>query len=174
MLIVALSALGVHAQTREPEPSLPYTIRSQDTLIKPSRDMLTTPQAWSQVAKFNQLADADVLVPGQKIDVPLRLLKSKAAASKVIIAEGEWPMTALAGAQAYRVEVASDEKVDQIVCDVKFSGGLNGATGASAEPGTLANGNWFARVRGIDPAGLEGFDAAKVERRPKAKHSCSL
>ena len=94
-----MSALGVHVHIREPEPSLPYTIRSQGTFIKLSRDM----QAWSQVAKFNQLADADVLVPGQKIDTPLRLLKSNAAGSTVIIAEGEWPLPLLTGAEAYQI-----------------------------------------------------------------------
>ena len=32
----------------------------------------------------------------------------------------------------------------------------------SADLATLANGNWFARVRGIDAQGLEGFDAVKL------------
>jgi hypothetical protein len=35
-------------------------------------------------------------------------------------------------------------------------------TTASADLATLANGNWFARVRGIDAQGLEGFDAFKT------------
>ena len=98
-------------------------------------------QAWSQVAKFNQLADADVLVPGQKIDTPLRLLKSKAASSTVIIAKGEWPLPLLTGAEAYRVQVASDEKFDKIVCDIKRRGGLNGATGSKQ----------YAGQRGLPP-----------------------
>ena len=127
----------MHAHIREPEPSLPYTIRSQDTFIKLSRDM----QAWSQVAKFNKLADADVLVPGQKIDIPLHLLKSKAASSTVIIAEGEWPLPLLTGAEAYRVQVASDEKFDKIVCDIKRRGGLNGATSSKQ----------YAGQRGLPP-----------------------
>ena len=60
----------------------------------------------------------------------------------------------LAGASAYRVQVSSDEKFDRIVRDLKVDSG-------SAELGSLANGNWFARVRGIDAQGLEGFDTVK-------------
>ena len=342
-----------HAQPRVLESSLPYIVRSQDNLSKLGREMLVKPQAWSEVAKYNQLTDADALVPGQKIDIPLRLLKSKAAGGKVIIAEGDvslgdvpvqpgalvadgsqiktganssavielgdgsrikvlpnslalvvtnrnyqmrdagssgsttwfsglmrltsgtiealasktakratplqiqtptstvgirgtefrvafddpsnnaartevlegrvradnpaqgngadlpmgtgavvkpqdkevkvvpllpapdlaaipqeiikpqglWPMPVLAGADGYRVQVASDEKFDKILRDIKVSG----VPGANAELGSLANGDWFARVRGIDPAGLEGFDTVKVitvkELQWRATHS---
>lgn len=68
---------------------------------------------------------------------------------------GAWPMPVLAGASAYRVQVASDDKFDRIVRDLKVSGN-------SVELSSLANGNWFARVRGIDPNGLEGFNSVKL------------
>ena len=35
-------------------------------------------------------------------------------------------------------------------------------TSDSADLASLANGNWFARVRGIDGVGLEGFDTVKL------------
>lgn len=325
-------------------------------MSKLGRELLVKPQAWADVAKFNKLGDADVLVPGQKINIPLRLLKSKAANGKVIIAEGDvnisgsptqpgalvadgsqiqtganssavielgdgsrikvlpnslalvvtnrnyqlrdasssgsttwfsglmrltsgaiealasktarratplqiqtptstvgirgtefrvafddpesggartevlegrvradnpsqgagadlpmgtgavikplekevkvvpllpapdlsaipneivkpqgmWPLPVLTGADAYRVQVASDEKFDKIVRDIKVTG-ATGATGANVELGSLAVGNWFARVRGIDPAGLEGFDTVKLvtvkEVQWRATHS---
>jgi hypothetical protein len=75
--------------------------------------------------------------------------------SVVIRQQGGWPMPALTGSSGYRVQVASDDKFEKIVRDLKV-------TTASADLATLANGNWFARVRGIDAQGLEGFDSVKV------------
>ena len=68
---------------------------------------------------------------------------------------GVWPMPMLAGASAYRVQVSSDEKFDKIVRNLKVESG-------NADLADLANGNWFARVRGIDGVGLEGFDTVKL------------
>ena len=73
----------------------------------------------------------------------------------VLKPQGSWAMPQLAGANAYRVQVASDERFDQIVRD------FNVTTGP-ADLSSLPNGNWFARVRGIDAAGLEGFDTVKL------------
>jgi hypothetical protein len=73
----------------------------------------------------------------------------------VVRQQGGWPMPVLSGSSGYRVQVASDDKFEKIVRDLKV-------TTASADLATLANGNWFARVRGIDAQGLEGFDAFKT------------
>ncbi len=76
--------------------------------------------------------------------------------SDVVKPQGSWPMPALAGASAYHVQVASDEQFDKIVRDLKV------ASNASADLASLPNGNWFARVRGIDAVGLEGFNTVKL------------
>ena len=339
-LIASSAALLAQAQTGTVEPSLPYTVRPTDNLSKFGREMLTSPRAWSEVAKYNQLKDPDLIFPGQKLDIPLRFLKSKPASGKVISAEGEvtlggnamqpgaavadgakiktganssavielgdgsrvkilpnslaevvtnrdyamrdssqsgttnwfsglmrltegalealasktarrakelqvetptslvgvrgtefrvafddplgkaarteviegkvradnpaqqsgadlpmgtgavvkpnekevkvvillpapdlagipsdvlkpqgsWPMPTLAGASAYHVQVASDEQFDKIVRDLKVAGN----SGGNADLGSLPNGNWFARVRGIDAVGLEGFNTVKL------------
>lgn len=332
----------VQAQTQGPseEPSLPYTVKPSDKLIRLSRELLVSPQAWAEVAKYNQLKDPDLIFPGQKLNIPLRYLKSKPSTGKVISADGDvtlggnptqpgaaivdgsqlktgvnssaiielgdgsrvkilpnslaqvvtnrdyamrdssasgssnwfsglmrlsagaletlankvanratplqietptsvvgvrgtefrvafddpainpskaarteviegkvradnpvlqsgadlpmgtgavvkpaekdikvvillpapdltntpaevlkplgaWPMPSLAGASAYRVQVSSDEKFDKIVRNLKVESG-------NADLADLANGNWFARVRGIDGVGLEGFDTVKL------------
>ncbi|MES2511892.1 MAG: FecR domain-containing protein [Pseudomonadota bacterium] len=339
MLLAAamLLASAAGAQTRVLEPSLPYVVKPSDKLIRLSKDMLVSTQAWNEVAKYNQLKDPDMIFPGQKLEIPLRYLKSKPASGKVISAEGDvtlggaamvpgaaiadgsqlktganssavielgdgsrvkmlpnslvqvvtnrdyamrdssasgstnwfsgllrlaagtmeavatknakratplqvetptslvgvrgtefrvafddpasasartevvegkvradnpaqgagadlptgtgavvkpaerdikvvnllpapdlsntpaevlkplggWAMPVLDGAVAYRVQVSSDDKFDKIVRDLKVAGN-------SANLADLANGNWFARVRGIDPAGLEGFDTIKL------------
>ena len=87
--IVYSTALFAQAQTRALKPSLPYTVRSTDNLNKFLREMLTSPRAWSKVAKYNQIKDPDLIFPGQKLDIPLRFRKSKPAGGKVISAEGE-------------------------------------------------------------------------------------
>ena len=339
---IAITSLStVHAQTPvRSEPSLPYTVQASDTLSKFSREVLVSPRAWEEVARFNQLKNSNVLSIGQRLNVPLRLLKSSAAGGKVISAEGDvtqggnqmvagaplasgaqfktganssavielgdgsrikllpnslaeivtnknyamrdasrsgstnwfsglmrltegalealasktakratplqietptsvvgvrgtefrvafddpaskgarteviegkvradnpaqksgadlpmgtgavvkplekdvkvvillpapdlsaissevlkpqgsWPMPNLAGASGYHVQVSSDEQFDKIVRDIKVAS----SAGASADLSSLPNGNWFARVRGIDGVGLEGYNTVKL------------
>jgi len=66
-----------------------------------------------------------------------------------------WPMPALEAATRFRVQVASDEAFSQIVRDMVV-------TSASADLSNLPNGDWFARVRGIDASGIEGYDSVKA------------
>ena len=340
LFIATLLTFAAHAQTPaspDREPSLVYTIRQSDSLIKFGRDMLVDPKTWPEIAKLNRLKNPDVILPGQKLDIPLRFLKSTPAGGKIISAEGNvqlgstaalagaaiadggllktgpnssavielgdgsrvkilpnslaevvtnrnyamrdasssgstnwfsglmrlsegalealasktakratplkiatptsivgvrgtefrvafddpltkaartevieglvradnpaqqsganlpmgsgavikpaekdikvvqllpapdlsgisgevlkplgsWPMPTLAGASAYHVQVASDDKFDKIVRDLKV-------TTASADLASLPNGNWYARVRGIDGVGLEGFNSVKL------------
>ena len=85
------SGAQVQAQTlpTPAEPSLPYVVRPSDNLSKFGREILTTPRAWNEVAKFNQLKDPNVIFPGQTLNIPLRSLKSKPASGKVISTEGD-------------------------------------------------------------------------------------
>ena len=76
--------------------------------------------------------------------------------SEILKPLGNWPMPTLTGASAYSVQVASDEQFDKIVRSLKVAGN------ASADLSSLPNGNWFARVRGIDAVGLEGFNSVKL------------
>lgn len=100
-----------------------------------------------------------VINPAQKEVKVVTLLAAPAldaAPAEVLQPQALWPLPALQGASAFRVQVASDERFDKIVRDLKAGG-----SGSVALPG-LANGNWYLRVRGIDAQGLEGFDAVKL------------
>ena len=66
-----------------------------------------------------------------------------------------WPMPALDGAKSYRVQIAIDDSFNKIVRDLVVTNGR-------ADLANLPNGSWFARVRGIDANGLEGYDSAKA------------
>ena len=91
------------------EPSLPYTIKASDTMSRFGREVLVSPKAWQEVAKFNQLKNANVLSIGQKIDIPLRLIKSTPAGGKVISAEGS--VSSKSGALAVGSTIADGSSI---------------------------------------------------------------
>ncbi len=66
-----------------------------------------------------------------------------------------WPMPNLEAASSYRVQIAADESFSKIVRDLVVTNG-------TADLANLPNGAWFARVRGIDAGGLEGYDSIKA------------
>lgn len=97
---LALSAAAALAQApapAAPEPSLPYTVKPSDKLIRLTRDLLVRPGAWNEVAKFNQMKDPNFIRPGQQINIPLRLLKFQPAQARIISVAGN---VQLAGAPA--------------------------------------------------------------------------
>ncbi len=66
-----------------------------------------------------------------------------------------WPMPTLEGAKSYRVQIAIDDTFNKIVRDLVVTTG-------NADLANLPNGGWFARIRGIDSSGIEGYDSAKA------------
>ncbi len=71
------------------EPMVSYTVARRDTLIGFSRDLLLDPNAWCEVARINQLRDPDVLLPGQVLQVPQRLLRSTALSARIVLVQGD-------------------------------------------------------------------------------------
>jgi hypothetical protein len=65
-----------------------------------------------------------------------------------------WAVGSLAGAESYRAELAQDSAFTQIVFDTK-------STSRSINLAAAPDGNYFARVRGIDAAGIEGYNAVR-------------
>jgi hypothetical protein len=68
--------------------------------------------------------------------------------------QASWTVAALNGAAAYRAELAQDPAFTQIVFDTKSP---SNAINLAAAP----NGNYFARVRGVDASGIEGYNAVR-------------
>jgi hypothetical protein len=83
--------------------------------------------------------------------------------AQVVRAEGNlaaWTVGSINGAAGYRAQFATDEQFAQIKGDFKSKSPALDVT-------ALANGSYYARVRGVDPAGIEGFDAVRlVEIKP--------
>lgn len=69
-------------------------------------------------------------------------------------AQAAWTVGTLQGASGYRAQFASDDKFNALEGDFKSS------TNA-LEVKALLDGSYFARVRGFDPAGIEGYDAVQ-------------
>jgi hypothetical protein len=65
-----------------------------------------------------------------------------------------WTVAALSGAAGYRAELAQDPAFTQIVFDTK-------SNTPAINLGAAPNGNYFARVRGIDASGIEGYNAVR-------------
>ena len=85
--------------------------------------------------------------------LPAEVLRSSATAAAP--QRAEWAVGTLSGAAGYRAQFASDAQFAQIQSDIK-------STTPALDVTALANGSYYARVRGIDPSGIEGFDAIKL------------
>ncbi len=96
------------------------------------------------VALLPALADAQL---------PAEVLRTSATAAAP--QRAEWAVGPLAGATGYRAQFASDAQFAQIQSDIKSAAPALDVT-------ALANGSYYARVRGIDASGIEGFDAIKL------------
>lgn len=68
--------------------------------------------------------------------------------------QASWTVGVLNGAAGYRAELAQDAAFTQIVFDTK-------STSPAINLAAAANGNYFARVRGVDPSGIEGYNAVR-------------
>lgn len=98
LLIAILSSLARPAQAQGNEPSLPYTVKSSDKLIVLAKELLIRPTDWALVARFNQLKDPDFIKAGQKLQIPLRLMKTQPAPSRLVSVSGDVQMGGAAAA----------------------------------------------------------------------------
>jgi hypothetical protein len=90
----------------------------------------------------------------QDAQLPAEVTRSSATVPSTP-SRAEWTVGTLAGAVGYRAQFAADDKFAQIQSDIKSASPAIDLT-------ALANGKYYARVRGIDPSGIEGFDAIKL------------
>ena len=86
------------ARTSAAEPSVAFSINAGDTLIGLSERVFVSPDAWREIAVLNRLNKPYLLVPGQVLQVPVRLLRWTAAASTLTSVSGEVRVDGRAGA----------------------------------------------------------------------------
>lgn len=84
LLFCLLSSPFVYAEEPiKPASDLLYQVKSGDTLGKLANDLLDHSKRWKDVAKYNQLSDANRIEPGQTLRIQQPWLRSKAGKLKV-------------------------------------------------------------------------------------------
>lgn len=87
--LLMLAALQAGPVAAADDPSLPYAVQPRDTMIGLGRQMLQPPSAWREVAQINRLRNQNLILPGQTLKIPLRLLRSTEVPARIEGAEGD-------------------------------------------------------------------------------------
>lgn len=86
--LVALLLAGV-AFAAAAEPMFELKVRPTDNLTTLTRDLMIDGAGWREVARLNRLADPNRIYPGQVLQIPERLMRSRALAATLVAARGE-------------------------------------------------------------------------------------
>ncbi|MCJ0762469.1 FecR domain-containing protein [Variovorax terrae] len=160
------------------EPSLPYTVRPSDKLIVLAREMLHRPSDWNEVARFNKMKDPNFIKPGQRLEIPLRLLRSAPAAGTLVSAEGD---VQLGGSAAATGSAIGEGSRLQVGANSSAVVELHDGSRVKLLPNTLAevvtsrdyalrdasasgSSNWFSGLIRLSQGAIETL-ASKVARR---------
>lgn len=90
-LLACACALLTHAAVAQTpaEVVVTYTVQPRDNLIGIANKVLLNPESWSEVANLNQMRRPNDIVVGQKIRIPLRLLKWSPSPASLASATGD-------------------------------------------------------------------------------------
>jgi hypothetical protein len=64
-------------------------VKQDDNLITICNKYLENPDTWPEIARINKLNDANYILPGQRLIIPVRLLKSAPVNGRVVFIKGE-------------------------------------------------------------------------------------
>ena len=85
----AMPASAVPGPVADAEPTVNFVVLRSDTLIGLSRDVLTAPEAWQEVARLNRLSDPNRIRAGQVLRIPTRLMQVTPVPAKLVGSFGE-------------------------------------------------------------------------------------
>ncbi len=71
------------------EPMLEFTVVRQDTLSGLSRTVLISPNAWREVSRINKLRNPNLILPGQVLRIPARLLRTRSIPATLVTVTGD-------------------------------------------------------------------------------------
>lgn len=89
LLLAATSAALAQAPAAAADATLEYTVEQRDTLIWLGKNLLVDPSAWPEVARTNRLPNPNYIVPGQRLRIPARLLRSVDVPATLVAASGD-------------------------------------------------------------------------------------
>jgi hypothetical protein len=88
-LLVLAAAVLPPAPARAAEPrSVEVRVSKDDTLIALCQKYLQQPEKWQAVARLNRLAQPNLLTPGQKLVIPVQMLKAVPLEARVSFLKG--------------------------------------------------------------------------------------
>jgi hypothetical protein len=185
-LAAVLSAIPAHAD----EPVVEFVVVRSDTLIGLSKSVLVSPTAWREVARLNRLRDPNLILQGQHLRIPARLLRADAASSTLLsvvgdvrtdgaaatagsaLAEGQSVQTGPNGsavvelADGSRVQVAPSS-LAQVAASRRY-GERKAPANMSDTAGTAAqaSGGWFAGTMRVLRGSIEVFATRVLRSKP--------
>ena len=71
------------------EPMVDFTVSQADTLVDLSNNVLVSPHAWREVAKLNKLSNPNLILPGQVLRIPIRLLRGGTVDARLVSVVGD-------------------------------------------------------------------------------------
>ena len=71
------------------EPMFEFTVVRRDTLIGLSRNVLVSPGAWREVSRINKLRNPNLILPGQVLRIPARLMRTRPVPATLVGVTGD-------------------------------------------------------------------------------------
>jgi hypothetical protein len=169
-----------------------FVVVRADTLIGLSNSVLNSPTAWREVAKLNHVANPNLILPGQHLRIPVRLLRGDAVSATLVsvtgpdvqaagaagvvgaqVGEGQTLQTGpdssavLALADGSRVRVPPSS-LAQVAASRRYGGRLPANAAATAEEASAANApdSWFAGTLRVLRGSVEVFATKVLRAKP--------
>ena len=179
--LIGLCAAAALLQTAHAQEAVvELTVTRADTMIALSRQMLTTPQAWREVAALNKLRDPNRITPGQVLRIPQRLMRSAPAPAKLVSVVGDVRVDGAAGvvgteiAEGQKLQTADGASAVLVMADgsrlrlppssLAEVAASRTYGGRSNEPG--ANDGWFAGALRVLRGSVEVFATKVLRAKP--------
>ena len=169
-----------------------FVVVKADTLIGLSSSVLVSPTAWREVAKINHIANPNLIVPGQHLRIPTRLLRGDAVSATLVSVSGPDVRTgdtsAVVGAPVNEgqtiqtgpdssavLELADGSRVRvppsslaQVAASRNYGGRLPANAAASPEDAAAAKApsSWFAGTMRVLRGGVEVFATKVLRAKP--------
>ena len=88
-VVLLVGSLHSFAQVPDRSDHWIYTVDQRNTLISIGKRFLKAPEDWVKLQQINGIANANRLVPGSKLQIPVALLRSDATVATVKASQGK-------------------------------------------------------------------------------------
>jgi hypothetical protein len=190
-LLAATVAAALAAPARAADTMVEFVVVRADTLIGLSSSVLVSPTAWREVARINKLSNPNLILPGQHLRIPTRLLRGDAVSATLVsvtgdVRSGDAPLAAgtalnegqsvqtgqngsagLALADGSRVRVPPSS-LAEVAASRNYGGRLPTGAAASSQDAAAANApsHWFAGTMRVLRGSVEVFATKVLRAKP--------